>query len=73
MICLSFRIIFIKSIMTHTYFYEIFTIRLKEITRISNPNNHDFFSYKSIAKVVRDKSFIQFLMAVGFFEIFLKL
>jgi len=43
--------------MTHTYFYEIFTIRLKEITRISNPNNHDFFSYKSIAKVVRDKSF----------------
>lgn len=43
--------------MTHAYFYEIFTIRLKEITRISNPNNHDFFSYRSIDKLVRDKSF----------------
>jgi len=43
--------------MTHAYFYEILTIRLKEIKRISNPNNHDFFSYKSINKVIRDQSF----------------
>ena len=58
--------------MIHAYFYEITLIRLKQITRISNPNNHDFFSYRSIDKLIRDKSFIQFLMAVGFFEIFLK-
>lgn len=43
--------------MSHTYFYEITLTRLKQITRISNPNNHDFFSYRSIDKLIRDKSF----------------
>jgi len=43
--------------MIHAYFYEITLIRLKQIIRISNPNNHDFFSYKSINKVIRDQSF----------------